>query len=41
MTGNKNMIAGSDGSWREKLEPGVSANIEQIAVVITEFQELE
>lgn len=45
MTGNKNMIAGSDGSWREKCEPGVggvvSGSIGQIAVVITELRELE
>ena len=41
MTGNKNMIAGSDGSWSEKCELGVSGSIGQIAVVITEPQELE
>lgn len=41
MTGNKNMIAGSDGSRREKCEPALSGSIGQIAVVITELQEPE
>lgn len=35
------MIAGSDGSWCEKRKPGALGSRGQIAVVITELQELE